>query len=415
MYSVYQKIQSCGAVFLCLLIAVFSVPVVPEIASARPLNTDSCPFKDKPIPPVDNSEVVPSSQISPAPIPVPQPPVGGPALGGCGLIKAEGTPAISDKISSAGWIVADLDTGDVLGAKDPHGRYRPASTIKLLLALAVLSKLDLSTVITGTDALTEIEGDSCGIGPGGKYTNRQLLEGLLLVSGNDCATALAEQLGGYGPTIDEMNSIAGQLGARDTRAASPSGLDAPGMSSSPYDLAVIFRAAMQQPIFAEIISLHKINFPGYPKRVGVKDDIAHPAYTMQSSNHLFDIFPETLGGKTGYTDDARKTFVGAATRNGRRIVIAQMYGLNEADNNYWERTIDLFNYGFSVSNSKTIGSLAAATLAKKSPTEPTPKAASSNQITEAPAWLTQGIFGGVGLLIVIGLVWGARKMHRRRS
>ncbi|MDJ0114594.1 serine hydrolase, partial [Rhodococcus erythropolis] len=77
-----------------------------------------------------------------------------------------------------------------------HGRYRPASTIKMLLALVALDELDLDTEITATAEDADAEGSAVGIGKGGKYTNRQLMQGLVMASGNDAAHALARQLGG---------------------------------------------------------------------------------------------------------------------------------------------------------------------------------------------------------------------------
>lgn len=115
----------------------------------------------------------------PEPLPVPTVPIGGALLGECGAITPPGAGALPDDIAAASWAIADLDTGEVLAAKDPHARHRPASTIKVLLGLVAISELDLRTVITGTLDDANIEGSRAGVGPGGAYSNRQLLQGLL--------------------------------------------------------------------------------------------------------------------------------------------------------------------------------------------------------------------------------------------
>nr|WP_245555764.1 D-alanyl-D-alanine carboxypeptidase family protein [Gordonia soli] len=320
--------------------------------------TDHCPHKVGTPPPVDTSEVVAPGSTTPPPLPVPESPRGGSRLAGCGVVHDPAAGALPRDLTSSGWLIADLDSGDVIAAKDPHGRYRPASTIKVLLALVAIDELELDTTVEATDEDWMAEGDSCGMGPRGKYTNRQLLTGLIVVSGNDCATALARELGGREQTLAKMNTKARELGALDTRAASPSGLDAPGMSSSPYDLAVIFRAAMRDDLFRELIALPTYRFPGYPRRLDVPEDKDHPAYLMQTSNHmLLDGYPGMIGGKTGYTDDARKTFVGAVQRDGRTLVIVQMFGLTYEGNSYWDQAARMIDYGFHSPAGTRVGSL----------------------------------------------------------
>ncbi|MEO9328290.1 D-alanyl-D-alanine carboxypeptidase family protein [Gordonia aurantiaca] len=335
-------------------------PVAPTGAPAATTTpvTDHCPHRVGPPPPVDESEVVPAGSPTPTPLPVPTPAIGGEDLAFCGVVADPDAGPIPPKLTSAGWLVADLDSGRVIAAKDPHGRYRPASTIKVLLALVVLDELDLDSTVVPSAEDWSAEGDSCGMGPGGRYTVRDLLTGLLLVSGNDCANALGRELGGVDTALEKMNARARELGASDTRAASPSGLDAPGMSSSPYDLALIFRAAMANETFREIVAMPTYRFPGYPKRPDVPGDTDHPAYDMYSSNRLLlDGYPGMLGAKTGYTDDARKTYVAAAERDGRKILIVQMYGLAMEGNPYWDQAKALFEYGFRAPENVSVGRL----------------------------------------------------------
>lgn len=244
-----------------------------------------------------------------------------------------GAVAIPDGPAPA-WLLADLDTGRILASRDPDAPHAPASTIKTLLAIVALDQLNLNATIVARPADTDVECSCVGIEPGRSYTARQLLDGLLMVSGNDAANTLADMLGGFGVAVTKMNAKAYQLGARSTHAATPSGLDGPGMESvtTPHDLAQIFRAALTYPVFAQIMRQQTAPFPDHG---GVKQ--------IEAQNELLQRYPGDLGGKTGYTDLARKTYVGAAQRNGRRLVVVQMYGSGDL----YGQAIGLFDWGFS--------------------------------------------------------------------
>ncbi|OBI79637.1 D-alanyl-D-alanine carboxypeptidase family protein [Mycobacterium sp. E740] len=265
-----------------------------------------------------------------------------------GVSQPSGSVPIPDGPAQA-WVLADMDTGAVLAARDEHGHYAPASTIKVLLALTVLDELPLDATVVANAADTDVECNCAGVAAGKTYTTRQLLEGLLLVSGNDAANTLATMLGGQPAAVTKMNAKAASLGAYDTNAATPSGLDGPGidMWSSPHDLAVIFRAALANPVFASITAQPTAVFP-----TETGDDV------LVNQDELLKRYPGTLGGKTGYTDRAQKTFVGAAQRDGRRLVVALMYGMNKPGQpTYWDQAANLFDWGFALSPGAGIGSL----------------------------------------------------------
>lgn len=247
------------------------------------------------------------------------------------------------------WILADLDSGQVLAARDQYVQHPPASTIKVLLALVVLDEVPLDSTVVADVADTQVECNCVGVKPGRSYTARQLLDGLLLVSGNDAANTLAHLLGGADATVAKMNAKAASLGATATHASTPSGLDGPGGSgaSTAHDLAVIFRAAMANPTFAHITAERSAMFPS---------DTGYQPITNQ--DELLTRYPGAIGGKTGFTDAARKTFVGAANRGGRRLVVAMMYGLVKPGGpTYWDQAGSLFDWGFALSPSASIGSL----------------------------------------------------------
>lgn len=247
------------------------------------------------------------------------------------------------------WIVADLDSGQVLAERNGYAPSPPASTIKVLLALVVLDELPLDATVVGTAADTRVECNCVGVKPGHSYTVRQLLDGLLLVSGNDAAMALADALGGPDAAVAKMNAKAAEVGASGTHAATPSGLDGPGGSgqATPHDLAVIFRAAMANPAFAEITAQRSAMFP--------TDAGERPIVNM---NELLVRYPGAFGGKTGFTDAARKTYVGGAERDGRHLVVAMMYGLiHEGGPTYWDQAAALLDWGFAQSPQAGVGSL----------------------------------------------------------
>jgi D-alanyl-D-alanine carboxypeptidase (penicillin-binding protein 5/6) len=247
------------------------------------------------------------------------------------------------------WLVADLDSGQILAARDENLRHPPASTIKVLLALVALDELNLDSTVVADAADSHVECSCVGVKAGRTYTARQLLDGLLLVSGNDAANTLAHMLGGLDATVAKMDAKAASLGAVNTHASTPSGLDGPGGSgwSTAHDLAVVFRAAMANPVFAQITAEPSAMFPG--------DNGDHP---IDNRDELLTRYPGAIGGKTGFTDAARKTFVGAAARGGRRLVVAMMYGLVRAGGpTYWDQAGGLLDWGFALNPQSGIGTL----------------------------------------------------------
>ncbi|MGB3484390.1 MAG: serine hydrolase [Mycobacterium sp.] len=232
------------------------------------------------------------------------------------------------------WIVADMDTGAILAGKNPTGVFAPASTIKVLLAMTVLDHLNPNAAVRAAPAHTQVECSCAGLVPGQVYTAQQLVAAILMVSGNDAANLLGDMLGGYRPAIIRMNAKAKSIGAQSTRALSPSGLDGPGWESltTPRDLGVMMRAALSYPLIAQIMRSPSAQFPS---RDGYK--------TLHNQNQLLERYPGTLGGKTGFTNIAGKTFVGAAQRGDRRLVVVQMKGSGDLYN----QAMGLLDWGFS--------------------------------------------------------------------
>jgi serine-type D-Ala-D-Ala carboxypeptidase (penicillin-binding protein 5/6) len=376
-----------------------------ERAAAAP----GCPNAQVPPPPAAAEE---ARAAAPAPLPWAVPPVGGAAMGACGDVAAPGTPPVPAEVTAAGFVLADLDTGAVLAARAPHARQRPASTLKVLTALVAIDRLDPDATVAGVQEDLSVDGSRAGIGPGGTYTVRQLLAGLLLNSGNDTAEALARAMGGDAATVAAMTETARRLGAFDTRPATPSGLDGPGMASSAYDLALLFRDALREPLFAETIATRSVPFPGYDGR---------PGFVLSNVNPLLGRYPGTLGSKTGFTDAARHTIVGAAERDGRRLVVAVVRAENAPVVN-WRQAAALLDYGFALpATTPSVGTLVdaappapAASAGVEGPsgtfTAPVSQGVSVSALPVVPA-----VAGGSVALVAVLLAAATRARRRAGS
>lgn len=264
--------------------------------------------------------------------------VGGERLASSGVVvDAPGATPLPE-VGAAAWVLADLETGEVVAARDPHGSYRPASTLKILTALTVLPQLDKSSTYVAQWEDANAEGSKVGVVPDATYTVHNLLEALILVSGNDAAHALANAAGGVEQTVARMNEVARGLGALDTTAVNPSGLDAPGQFTSAYDLAVISRAAMAREDFRAYASTVKSQFPGKMPRAGE----ARKTYEIYTQDRLLLNYRGAIGIKTGWTTKARGTFVGAATRGGRTLVATVL----KTEGDGWRDAAALLTWGF---------------------------------------------------------------------
>jgi D-alanyl-D-alanine carboxypeptidase (penicillin-binding protein 5/6) len=351
-----------------------SVTEGPALA-ATPTPTAPCTVAIAPPPAIDSSERPTPGLPAPAPLPTPAQPVGGPRMGECDNVLPPGAPAPPSVEDSVSWIIADLDTGAVLAARNPHSRQRPASLLKILTSLVVLNRLDLNTVVTGTEADADAPGSRVGVGPGGQYTVRQLLTGLIMNSGNDAANALARTLGGVPATLRDMSAQAAQLGASDTRPTSPSGLDAPGMCTSAYDLALFYRAVIRNATFAQISNTRLFDWPGRGNL---------PGFKISNDNHMLTKYPGTFGGKTGFTDDARHTRITAAQRHGRRLVVVQMRG-EQHPVSMDTQAGRLLDYGFALpADTPPVGQLVDGLVTTSTPEAP-PVLAASTGAADTPA------------------------------
>jgi len=132
----------------------------------------------------------------------------------------------------------------VLAAKDPHGWYLPASTLKVLTAISLIPVLNPNGMVVASKQATTVSPNIVGLLPGHAYKISDLFTALLTISANDAAVALTQASGSFGRGMTLINAEARHLQADDTVAVQPNGLDAAGQHTSAYDLALIARRAL---------------------------------------------------------------------------------------------------------------------------------------------------------------------------
>lgn len=248
-----------------------------------------------------------------------------------GAAAAEGPSP--PNVRATGYELIDATTGQVLLAHNPNLRLAPASTTKIMTALLTIEQGNLDRVVHVSPSAYGVAGSTVYLVPGQRLTIRDLLYGLLLVSGNDAAVELALADAGSVPKfVAEMNAKAKALGATHTTFLNPDGLYLPQHRTTAHDLALIARAALALPEFRKIDETRSYLFPGYPK-----------PFTIYNQNKLLWEYPGALGMKIGYTIQADETIVGAAQRNGVTLIAVVLH------TDYWHLWSDpqnLLNWGF---------------------------------------------------------------------
>jgi D-alanyl-D-alanine carboxypeptidase (penicillin-binding protein 5/6) len=322
---------------------------------------------------------------TPVPTPTPEPPlpgqgpggqvVGGPRLGTVGFALPAKAKPLPKGISARGWVVADLDTGDLLAARNPHGRYPPASTLKWLTALTLLPKLDKHKRVVCSYADVDVDGTRVGLVQNGRYSVDLLFQAMLMASGNDAANTLARVAGSVPSTVAAMNATARSIQAYDTHAATPSGLDGPHQLTSAYDLALIGRADLARADFRKYTAQKLGTIPAQ----GTK----YHSFQFANDNKLLYNYPGAFGGKNGFTDAAHHSFIGAAKHGDRRLIVTMMYGEHKPDN-ISAQAGRLLDWGFALPRTAApVGSLVAAAGTAGTPSASAPASASGSPAAAA--------------------------------
>lgn len=231
--------------------------------------------------------------------------------------------------------ILETADGTVLWARDADGPRAMASTTKIMTAVVVLERARLDDVVTVRRRASRVGESGVGLRAGERVTVRDLLEAMLIHSGNDAAEALAEHVAGSSEAfVRLMDEKADQLDLRNTRYTNPHGLDEPGHHTSAEDLAALARYAMRDPEFRRIVASVSATMPapgGGSRR-------------LETSNLLLGQYQGLIGVKTGWTNEAGYCLVSAARRDG-----VELYGVvlgARSEGSRFRQTVALLDWGF---------------------------------------------------------------------
>lgn len=263
----------------------------------------------------------PNGQLSPSPFPQ--------------VLHTPEPPTAPPPVDAAAAVLADLDTGRVLFARNGNERRPIASLTKIMTALLVIEETTPTEIVTTSPNAAAGGGigiSGLGLVAGERIRATELLYALLLQSANDAAVALAEHVGGSVERfVRQMNARAGELGLHRTRFASPNGLDDTGYSSA-RDLARLTRIAFGGRGFSSLVAT----------RFHVVRSLDHEPRVVQNRNALLWLYPGAIGVKTGFTTSAGFCIVAAAEREGRRLLAVVLGESGEP----FSGAAALLNYGF---------------------------------------------------------------------
>jgi D-alanyl-D-alanine carboxypeptidase (penicillin-binding protein 5/6) len=315
-------------------------------------------------------------------------PVGGPQLAGHGVIvnypatKAKPLP----KVKASAYVLADAGTGRVLAAKDPHGWYLPASTLKVLTAITMMPVLNPNATVVTTRRAADAVPSKVGLLAGHAYRISDLFKAMLLISANDAALSVAQATGSVAEGVAMMNAEARHLQADDTVARLPNGLNEPGQHVSAYDEALFARQALAIPQFMHDEQLRITHFPLKPHRKPI---------TLYNQNTMLETYRGDLGGKIGWTTASGTTFIGWARRNGHTLLVTMLHTKPLDELTY---AAQLLNWGFDEDGKvRPVG-----TLVRPLPAQP-PKAPQATRAKARPLPQSAKLaLPGVPMLIGLG-------------
>jgi serine-type D-Ala-D-Ala carboxypeptidase (penicillin-binding protein 5/6) len=227
------------------------------------------------------------------------------------VLLAQGARSQDLPLAAQSAALVDSYSGEFLYTKNPDAKEYPASSTKILTALIVIEAGNLDQMVTVAPEDTRVEPSSLDLKPGQQFTRRQLLFGMLLKSANDVAMCLARDNAGSVPAFAEkMNLRAAELGAISSHFVNPHGLHDPNHYTTAHDLVLIARAAMQQPLFRQIVST--IYYTWRTPTGQVEE--------LRNHNRLLRHFAGCNGLKTGYTRPAQQVLVSSALRGGHEVI-----------------------------------------------------------------------------------------------
>ncbi len=237
------------------------------------------------------------------------------------------------KVNATAAILVNAETGEVLYSKHSRDIMAPASTTKIMTAIIAIENGNLDRKIRVSRAAAAKPGSSMYLKRGEVQTLRNLLYGLMLASGNDSATAIAESIAGSESQFaGMMTRKAHKLGMNNTQYKNASGLPAAGHYTTAYDMSILARYCLKNSVFAQIVQT---------KVAAVSSSRSSARRTLTNHNKLLWQYPYTTGIKTGYTRRAGKCLVASANQNGTSLISIVL----KSDSMY-DDSIQLFDFGF---------------------------------------------------------------------
>jgi D-alanyl-D-alanine carboxypeptidase (penicillin-binding protein 5/6) len=236
-------------------------------------------------------------------------------------------------VSAAEALLVESDTGATVYARNAGREVAIASVTKMMTAYVTLEREPLARRLVEQPYDAGPGESIAGLVPGRHYSVRQMLEGMLLPSGNDVAYSLAIDVGGSMPHfLAEMNAAAAALHLGDTHFATPIGLDTPGNYSTARDLARLAEILLRDRAFARIVRKPVAYLPG--------------GIVVRNRDTLLGVYPFVVGVKEGHTSDAGWCFVGAASRHGVHLVSVVLG--EQSESSEFADTVALLSYGLSL-------------------------------------------------------------------
>lgn len=253
----------------------------------------------------------------------------------CSLFAPAG---VGVSTSANAHLLMEAGSGEVLARKNADARLPMASTTKIMTALVAIRSLPLDTRVTVTEEAVGVEGSSVYLVKGEVLTLEELLYAMLLESANDAAAAIAVAVSGsVSAFADKMNEEAAALGLSDTHFVNPHGLDDEQHYTTAYELAVITREALSEPVFRTIVSTKQRVIPLHGDE-GVRLLLNH--------NKLLRLYDGCIGVKTGFTKHTGRCLVSAAERDGVTLIAVTLGCPDD-----WNDHASLLDYGFSLCES----------------------------------------------------------------
>ncbi|HXC65427.1 MAG TPA: D-alanyl-D-alanine carboxypeptidase, partial [bacterium] len=272
------------------------------------------------------------------------------------------------KVPASAYVIADANTGQVLAAKDPHGQFAPASTLKMLTAVTLIPALNPNAMVKTTRFAADQEPNDVGLVRGRKYQVANLFRALLLISANDAAVALTQATGSFSKGMAMINAEAHHLQAYDVVAKLPNGLPAKGQVVSAYDEALIARQALSIPAFMHYDSTLAARFEVNDVKKKHETKKKKQWVTLVNQNYLLTQYRGGIGGKIGWTEKSEATYIGLARRNGVTLIVTVLHCTPLKEITAGEK---LLNWGFHMAGQvKPVGTLvpplpSAATVRKE--------------------------------------------------